>query len=125
MNRDKSPLGQFLPPRPPQELKRRVLEAAEDAWGRRSMRVPEDRVRFGLWDWAWAAGLVLLLLANALVDGYAHRRIIPSAVTQQEQLGSAELARLGIVLPARHPAQAQPSNREDVDDLGGAAGADF
>ncbi|MGA9750745.1 MAG: hypothetical protein WBS54_03050 [Acidobacteriota bacterium] len=125
MNRRKPPLAPFSPPPPPHELRGRALAAAEAAWKGESVEVRSPRVRFTRWDWAWAAGLALLLLGNLLVDGRSRRSAVPPAVTNQEKAEIAELARVGIALPEHHRAPQRPRMPREVEDLPGAAGADF
>ncbi len=125
MSRRQSPLAPFSPPPPPHDLRGRVLEAAEAAWGGGSVEVPGARARFTRWDWAWAACLALLLLGNLLVDGRSRKSAVPPAMTRQEKAEIAELARVGIVLPEDQRAPERPRIQRNVDDLGAAAGADF
>lgn len=125
MNRRKPELAPFSPPPPPRELRGKTLAAAEAAWKGGSIEVRAPRARFTRWDWAWAAGLALLLLGNILVDGRSNKSAAPPSLTNPERTEIAELARLGIVLPQHRRAPQRPRVPRDVDDLSGAAGADF
>ena len=125
MNRRKPELAPFSPPPPPRELRGKALAAAETAWKGGSVEVRSPRARFTRWDWAWAAGLALLLLGNILVDGRSNKSAAPPSLTNPERTEIAELARLGIVLPQHRRAPQRPRVPRDVDDLSGAAGADF
>ena len=123
MKREKSSLGKLVSPPPPPDLRGRALQAAEDAWRFPARPSPARLARFGPWDWAWAAALVLLVAANALVDGHPRRRPAPTVMAREEKAETAELARLGIVLPQGRQAQERPGIPRNVDDLSDAAGA--
>ncbi len=124
MKREKSSPGKLVSPPPPPDLRGRVLQAAEDAWRFPARPSPARLARFGPWDWAWAAALVLLVAANALlVGGHPRRSPAPMVVAREEKAETAELARLGIVLLQGRHAQERPRIPKNVDDLSGAAGA--
>ncbi len=123
MKREKSSPGKLVSPPPPPDLRGRVLQAAEGVWSSPFRPAPVPRARFGPWDWAWAAALVLLMAANALVDGHPRRSPAPTVMASKEKAETAELARLGIVLPQGRHAQERPRIPKNVDDLSDAAGA--
>lgn len=125
MNRRESLLGPFSPPLPPRDLREKALAAAEAAWEAAPGEAWVRRAGFTRWDWAWAAGLALLLLGNLLVGGRPRKSAAPPSPANRERAEIEELAGLGIVLPPHHRAPQRLRIPQEVDDLSGAAGADL
>ena len=92
---NKHPLDPFRPPEPPSELKARALRAAEGA-PRAIKSVPPPQRAFGPWDWAWAASLLLLILAHTLLGAASPKHAPSERAARPVEMQDADLAALGI-----------------------------
>jgi len=116
------PLDPFRPPEPPGELKARALQAAERA-PRTATHAPPTRPVFGPWDWAWAAALVLMILANLLLGGSPPRGTGRNMAAKPISAYDAELSALGIpddVIarpPARNPGTMDQNRNHSIEGL--------
>ena len=116
------PLGPFRPPEPPAELRARALMAAEKA-PRTAAHSPSPRHVFGPWDWAWAAALVLAILANLLLGGSRPTGTGRDMAAKPISAYDAELSALGIPddviagLPARNSGTMDQDRNHSIEGL--------
>jgi len=116
------PLDPFRPPEPPAELRARALRAAEGAPRTAAIATPLKHV-FGPWDWAWAAALVLAILANVLLVGSQPKGSRRDMAAKPISAHDAELSALGIpddVIarpPARNPGTMDQNRNHSIEGL--------
>ncbi len=116
------PLDPFRPPEPPDELRARALRAAQRAPRTATIAPPPKHV-FGPWDWAWAAALVLAILANLLLGGSRPTGTGRDMAATPISAYDAELSALGIpddVIagpPARNPGTMDQDRNHSIEGL--------